>query len=165
MDVEQLLVKTAFIDSNKNIISLKKHKINLKNKNVLSVEEQKVLIERVKLNELPKKCICSGILENKIAFMTDGDRREFNFDEVELSYDDLICLENNDCTHLSTFEHKRLKPILFKQTPLLLSDLNEIFVVLREVSNSQIKTRKKHIKHKLNTKMSKGITRKHYKHI
>jgi hypothetical protein len=162
INVNKVMIKTAFIDSKNNLVGLTKNMVHLNQENILSIEEQKHIITVLKKNKLPKKCVCSAILENQVAFMTDGFPRHFDFDEIELTYDDLVSLENDNCAHLNTFEHSTLKPIIFKSTPLGLSDLNEIFIVLREVTKIQIKTRKHRILNKdnSNTKLSKSGTRK-----
>lgn len=163
-NITKIIVKTILVDTKNNIVGITKNRVSLKKANVLSVEEQKSIVSIVKKDKHPKKCICSGILENQVAFLTDGETRQFDFDEIELTYEDLNSLENDNCTHLCTFEHRRLKPINFKPTPLLLSDLNEIVVVLREVTTTQIKTRKNRMMKKgasPNT-LTRGATRKHY---
>lgn len=143
VDVNKIIVKSIYIDAANNLVSIRKHYINLNNSNVLSINEQKEIIQSLKKNEMPKKCICSGILESQVDFISHGGLRKFNFDEIELSMDDLVSLENEEeCTRLNTYEHKQLKNIYFKPTPLMLIDLNEIVVLLREVTNTQIKTRK-----------------------
>lgn len=167
-NVNKIIIKTAYIDSKNNLLRMKKASMNLLKPNLLSIEEQKHIIEVLKKQELPKKYICSGILENQVAFMSHGETREFDFDDIDLTYEDLVSLEQENCTHLNTFEHKTLKLIQFKPTPLFLSDLNEIFIVLREVSKTQIKTRKNRMLSKRkssssNTNVSKSITRKHLK--
>lgn len=163
-NITKIIVKSILIDSKNNIISITNSHVSLKRPNILSVEEQKSIIAIIKKDKHPIKCICSGILENQVSFITEGESRQFDFDEIELTYEDLISLENDDCTRLSTFEHKRLRPITFKPAPLLLSDINEIVVVLREVTNTQIKTRKNRMMKKGNktNNLSKGGTRKHY---
>lgn len=147
MNVKSVIVKTAFIDTENNLKSIKKRRFHLKTDNIMTIAEQKLLIQKLKEEELPKKYMCAGILENQIAFATYGEMRHFDFDELELSIDDLDSLEEYDCTHLNTFEHKHIKLLRFKPTPLMLSDLNEIFIILREVTNSQIKTRKQRLLH------------------
>lgn len=161
MNVNKVIIKTAFIDSKDNLVSLTKNIVHLKQENILSIEEQKQIITLIKKNKLPRKCICYAILENQIAFMTNGKPRHFDFNEIELTYDDLNSLETDNCTQLTIFEHNSLKPILFKPTPLGLSDLNEIFIVLREVTKTQIKTRKNLMMAK-SRKSVKACTRKQH---
>jgi hypothetical protein len=164
-NIKHINVKTAFIDSNSNLIAFKNNKMFLDKPNFISINEQKNIISALKKQNSTKKWICTGILENQVSFLRNGVERHFDFDEVELSYDDLLSLERNECTQLSTFEHKALKPIILKPAPLFLSDLNEIFIIMREVTSTQIKTRKNRMGKKLNTNFSKNSTRKHMKHV
>jgi hypothetical protein len=147
VDVNKIIVKSIYVDSNNNLVSIRKYYVKLENNNILSTNEQKDIIQRLKKNELPNKCVCSGILESQVDFVSNGGIRKFDFDEIELTNDDLNSLENDEqCTKLNTYEHKQLKNIYFKPTPLMLIDLNEIIIILREVTNTQIKTRKNRMK-------------------
>lgn len=151
LDVSSIVVRTAFIDSKNRLTNFKKQRFNLSTVNVLSVNEQKTLIQAVKKTALPKKYMCTGILESQVVFMNKAQHDEFDFYKVELNDDELAALEDEKSTRLNTFEHNNINNIRFRPTPLLISDLNEIVIVLREVSKAQIKTRRKRLSDKKST--------------
>lgn len=154
-EIEHIIVKVAYINVKNELTKLGKHTIKLCKKGVLSIQEQASLLKKIKDKCLPKKYICFCVLENKISteFLN-----VFDFDTIDMSLDELELFERNDkgASLISSFEHKQLKPIYFSAGPLLLSDLNEIVVVLREVSNNQIRTRKKSLLSKVH-----NSTRRH----
>jgi hypothetical protein len=143
-NINYVIVKVGIIDTKNNLLKITQQRIKLNKHNILSLEEQLSLIKNIKKRELPKKYICSCILENNISFLNDNIKN-FEFDDIELDIHDIESIENNDITHINTYEHKQLKPIIFKPMPLMLSDLNEVFIMMREISKTQLKTKKRKI--------------------
>lgn len=161
-EIDSIIVKVIYINSKNELSKIGKHIIKLAKKGILSTHEQASLLKQLKERSLPKKYICSCVLENQISSSCFDD---FDFDKVELSLNELERFERNDkeASFVSSYEHQQLKSIVFKPSPLLLSDLNEIVVILREVSSHQIKTRKKRMvgKNVISKTKNHNITRRH----
>jgi len=152
-NVSSLKVKVCFI-RNDTVVKVEQYRMSLKQLNVLSVEEQLEFIRRLKSKE-SKKYVCFGILENQVAESLPL-YLETGFDSIDLTISDCESLENDIPSYITTHEHKHIQPIFFTKTPLLLNDLGEIVILLREISKKQIKTRKAKLK-----RLFKSQTRKY----